>query len=171
MTDLEGSGVAERPFDERLLLAGAISLYHDRNFLDEDAAVLRTLGYRVYVLDASHWLTTGNFHAGVRLMLNIRGRYVENLDGFSDGLTRLELSPGGRAALIFLHFDVFARQCRILAQQVLDVIETQSRRFLVNGNRLIAFVQSDSPTLEIEPVGAVPVTWNSREWQLVIKKV
>ncbi len=168
---MSGEKREDRPLDERMLMSGAVSLYHERDILDDDASGLKSLGYRVYVLDASHWLTTGSFHAGVRLMLNIRGRYIENLDGFSDGLTRLELSPMGRAALVFLHFDVFARQCRLLAQQVLDVIETQSRRMLVDGNRLLALVHSDSTTLEIEPVGAVPVTWNEREWQLVIKKV
>jgi hypothetical protein len=160
----------ERPLDERILLAASVSLYHERNLLDEDAAVLRSLGYRVYVLDASHWLTTGAFHTGIRLMLEFRGKYIENLDGFSDGLTRLELSDRGRAALVFLHFDVFARQCRHLAQQVLDVVATQSRSFLLDGRRLVALVQSDSPTLEIEPVGACPVTWNDREWSLTIRK-
>ena len=160
----------ERPLDERILLGASVSLYHDRNLLDEDASLLRGIGYRVYVLDASHWLTTGAFHTAIRLMLEIRGRYIENLDGFSDGLTRLELSDRGRAALVFLHFDVFARQCRHLAQQVLDVVATQSRSFLLDGRRLVALVQSDSATLEIEPVGASPVTWNDREWSLTIRK-
>lgn len=159
-----------RPLDERILRAASVSLYHERSFLDEDAATLRALGYRVYVLDASHWLTTGAFHTGIRLMLDIRGKYIENLDGFSDGLTRLEMSDAGRAALVFLHFDVFARQCRILAQQVLDIVASQSRALLVDGRRLLALVQSDSPTLEIEPVGASPVTWNDREWSLTIRK-
>ena len=159
-----------RPLDERMLLSGSVALYHDRVVLDEDASNLRALGYRVYVLDASHWLTTGAFHSGIRLMLEIRGKYIENLDGFIDGLTRIELSDRGRAALVFLHFDVFARQCRMLAQQVLDVIATQSRNFLVDGHRVVALVQSDSPTLEIEPVGATPVTWNEREWSLTIRK-
>lgn len=159
-----------RPLDERMLLSGSVALYHDRVVLDEDASHLRGLGYRVYVLDASHWLTTGAFHSGIRLMLEIRGKYTENLDGFSEGLTRIELSERGRAALVFLHFDVFARQCRMLAQQVLDVIATQSRNFLVDGRRVVALVQSDSPTLEIEPVGATPVLWNEREWSLTIRK-
>ena len=161
---------AERPLDAQMLRSGAVSLYHDRDILDEDASRLRPRVYRSYGLDASHWLSTGNFHSGVRLMLDLRGRYVENLDGFSDGLRRLELSEEGRAALVFLHFDVFARQCRLLAQQVLDVIESQSRQFLVDGCRLLALVQSDSVTLEIDPVVAVLVTGNPREWQRMIRK-
>lgn len=161
----------ERPLDERMLLTGPISLYHDRAILDDDAGALRTLGYRVYVLDAAHWRTTGAFHSGVRLMLDIRGKYIENLGGFSDGLDRLELSETGRAALVFLHFDVFARQCRLLAKQVLDIIATQSRAFMLDGRRLVSLVQTDSPTLEVEPVGALPVTFNEREWSLAIRKV
>ncbi len=161
----------ERALDERMLLTGPVTLYHDRTILDDDAGALRSLGYRVYVLDASHWRTTGAFHSGVRLMLDIRGKYIENLDGFSDGLSRLQLSENGRAALVFLHFDVFARQCRLLAKQVLDIIATQSRAYLLDGQRLLALVQTDSPTLEVEPVGAVPVTFNEREWSLVIRKV
>ena len=41
---------------------------------------------------------------------------------------------------------------------------------LIDGRRLLALVQSNSPTLEIEPVGAIPVTWNDREWSATLRK-
>ena len=65
---------------------------------------------------------------------------------------------------MFRRYDSFARSQPQLAQTILDSIETSSRRFLLTGRRLLALVQSDDPRIRFERVGAVPVTWNPREW-------
>jgi hypothetical protein len=67
-------------------------------------------------------------------------------------------------ALVFRHFDVFARGDARLAQLVLDAIESTSRHHLLFGRRLIALVQSDDPRIRFEAVGSRPVNWNPREW-------
>jgi hypothetical protein len=154
---------SERPLDDRILMNGAISMYHEHDLLAEDASLLRTLGYRIYVVDASRFMTSGAFHSKIRLMLEVRRRYEETLEGFAAALRDLQPSYWGRTVIVFQHFDVFARQCRVLAKQVLDLIEAESRRGLVDGRRLIALLQSDSATLQFEPTSGVVVPWNERE--------
>jgi hypothetical protein len=154
---------SERPLDDRILMNGALSMYHDHAVLSEDASLLRTLGYRVYVVNAAHFMTTGAFHSKIALMLDVRRRYEETLEGFAAALRDLQPSYWGRTVIVFQHFDVFARQCRLLAKQVLDLIEAESRRGLVDGRRLIALLHSDSPTLQFEPTSGVVVPWNERE--------
>lgn len=157
-----GPGVASRPVDERILLAGGISLYRDQALLDEDAALLRARHYRIIVVDAARFMTTGAFHSKIRLMLDDRGRYIENLDGFVEALRHLH-ARSRRIAIVFHGFDVFARQCGTLARGVLRAIQEQSRANLIDQKRLIALLQSRAPTLAITPVGAKPVPWNDRE--------
>lgn len=152
----EDDGMAVPPLDARILAQGPFRLYYARERLDEEAAVLRTLRYRIVVLDASRFTTTGAFHAKVRLMLGHQGLYEETLEGFAEALRVMPFSPFGRAALVFHHFDVFARQCGLLAEEVLDVILRQSRYDLVRGRRLLALLQSDSETLDIDPFAQVP---------------
>jgi hypothetical protein len=66
--------------------------------------------------------------------------------------------------LVFRRFDVFAKAQPSLAQTILDSIESTSRRFLLTGRRFMALVQSDDAWIRFERVGAMPVTWNPREW-------
>jgi hypothetical protein len=65
---------------------------------------------------------------------------------------------------VFRGYDAFAKSQPHLAQTILDSIESTSRRFLLTGRRLLALVQSSDPRIRFERVGAMPVTWNPREW-------
>lgn len=151
----EEDGAWVPPLDARILAQGPFRLYYARERLDEEAAVLRTLRYRMVILDASRFTTTGAFHAKARLMMGHHGVYEETLEGFAEALRMLPFSPFGRAALVFHHFDVFVRHCGALAEDVLDIILQQARYDLVRGRRLLALLQSDSETLDVDPF-AVP---------------
>ncbi|WP_262387300.1 hypothetical protein [Streptomyces sp. TRM49041] len=61
-------------------------------------------------------------------------------------------------------YDHFATACPRAAQVVLDIIADQARQAAVLCRRLICLVQSNDPKIRFEPVGAVPVMWNSDEW-------
>jgi hypothetical protein len=150
--DGAGAGVGletAQALDERILANGPMRLYHEPERLAEEAAVLRTLRYRMHVVDASRFTTTGAFHAKVRLLLEDRGLYQESLDGFADALLALPFSQFGRAAIVFQHFDVFARQCGKLATQVLDCVGLHASTELARGRRLLVLLQSDSPTFDL----------------------
>ena len=146
-----GASGKTRPLDERLLLAGGLATYRDHDRLGEDAALLRTYGYRLYVIDGSRFLTSGAFHGKVRLMLDHVGRYDESLAGFAGALRELPLSSTGRAAIVFHHFDVFARQCRTLASEVLAAIESESRSHLRYKRRLVTLLSCS--TLGFDALG------------------
>jgi hypothetical protein len=47
---------------------------------------------------------------------------------------------------------------------MLDIAQAASRSYLLFGHRFLVLVQSDDSQIEFEPLGAVPVNWNHREW-------
>jgi len=150
--------------DWRLLERGAIALYYKGSVLAQDITWLRQHGYTIHELDAAIWTNAASFHADVKRVLNFPAYYTANLASWVDSLAELEVPAQGGLVLVFRRYDVFARAEPKLAQTILDSIETTSRRFLLTGRRLLALVQSDDPRIRFERVGALPVTWNPREW-------
>jgi hypothetical protein len=154
---------AER-LDWRLLERGAIALYHRSSVLSQDAAWLRHQRYQVYEMDAAKWSTPADFHTDAQRVLGFPAFYAKNLAAWLDFLGELAVPDESGAVLIFRHFDAFARAQPQFAHTLLDSIESTSRRFLLTGRRFLALVQSDDPRIRFERVGALPVTWNPREW-------
>ena len=70
---------------------------------------------------------------------------------------------GGRV-LVFHRYDAFAVKMPEIALTVLDIIETNSRLFLLFGKRLLTLLQSDDPQIQFNAVGGYSVMWNNREW-------
>lgn len=149
--------------DYQLLQDGAVTLYYSADILQEDCDWLKQHNYRVRGLDASGWNTEAAFHAEVKRILEFPSYYGENLNAFSDCLSDLEMDEDGGFAIAILHFDAFFRAMPDRAQAVLDIIETNSRRFLLTGKRLIALVQTDNPRSVYEHVGCMTPGWNPRE--------
>ena len=154
---------AER-LDWKLLERGAVALYHKPSVLSQDLAWFRQQSYVIHELDALTWTSPAEFHADAQRVLSFPSYYAKNLASWIDCLTELPVPDESGMAIVFRRYDVFARSQPSLAQTILDSIETTSRRFLLTGRRLLALVQSDDPRIRFERVGAVPVTWNPREW-------
>jgi hypothetical protein len=154
---------AER-LDWRLLERGAIALYHKGGVLSHDIAWFRQNGYVIHELDGARWSAPGDFHSDVKRGMNFPDYYGMNLASWVDCLAELPVPDAGGTLLVFRRYDAFARAQPALAQTILDSIESTSRRFLLTGRRLAALVQSDDPRIRFERVGAMPVTWNPREW-------
>lgn len=150
--------------DWKLLERGAVALYHKSSILSLDLAWFRQQSYAIHELDAVKWVSPADFHADVQRGLNFPAYYAKNLASWIDCIAELPVPDESGMAIVFRHYDVFARSQPQLAQTILDSIETTSRRFLLTGRRLLALVQSDDPRIRFERVGAVPVTWNPREW-------
>jgi RNAse (barnase) inhibitor barstar len=150
--------------DWKLLERGAVALYHKSSVLSLDLAWLRQHGYAIHELDALTWATPADFHADAQRVLNFPSYYAKNLASWIDCLAELPVPDESGMAIVFRRYDTFARSQPQLAQTILDSIESASRRFLLTGRRLLALVQSDDPRIRFERVGAVPVTWNPREW-------
>jgi hypothetical protein len=150
--------------DWKLLERGAVALYHKSGVLSADLGWLRQHGYRVHELNAGAWNTPEAFHADVQRALAFPPYYAKNLASWIDCLPEIDVPDEGGLALVFRRYDAFAKAQPQLAQTILDSLESTSRRFLLTGRRLLALVQSDDPRIWFERVGAMPVTWNPREW-------
>jgi RNAse (barnase) inhibitor barstar len=150
--------------DWKLLERGAVALYYKGSVLSQDLAWLRRQNYVVHELDAAKWTEPAHFHEAVKPALGFPSYYAKNLASWIDCTSELDVPDEGGMALVFRHYDAFAKSQPQFAQTVLDSIETTSRRFLLTGRRLLALVQSDDPRIRFERVGAMPVTWNPREW-------
>jgi RNAse (barnase) inhibitor barstar len=150
--------------DWKLLERGAVALYHKPSILSQDLAWFRQQNYAIHELDALAWASPADFHADAQRVLGFPSYYAKNLASWIDCLAELPVPDESGMAIVFRRYDVFARSQPQLAQTVLDSVETSSRRFLLTGRRLLALVQSDDARIRFERVGALPVTWNPREW-------
>ncbi|MEW2581809.1 hypothetical protein [Streptomyces virginiae] len=65
---------------------------------------------------------------------------------------------------LFTDYDRFTAACPRAAQVILDIIADRARRAAVLQRRLICLVHSNDPDIRFDPVGAMPVMWNSDEW-------
>lgn len=150
--------------DWQLMERGAIALYHRSSVLSGDLGWFRQQQYVIHELNALTWQTPADFHAEAQRVLGFPSHYSKNLAGWVDCLPELEVPDQSGVILVFRRYDTFAKAQPQLAQTILDSIESTSRRFLLTGRRLLALVQSDDPRIRFERVGAMPVTWNPREW-------
>lgn len=150
--------------DWKLLERGAIALYHKSSVLSADIGWFKQQQYLVHELNGVEWTTPEAFHTEVQRSLGFPAYYAKNLASWIDCLPELAVPDESGMLLVFRRYDVFAKAQPSLAQTILDSIESTSRRFLLTGRRLVALVQSDDPRLRFERVGALPVTWNPREW-------
>ena len=164
MTSFRGDGQDCQRVDYALLQNGAVTLYWRPAYLDEDVAWLTAHGYAVHHFNAASWRSEADMHADLARNLAFPDHYGRNLDALNDSLSDLNLPVEGGMAIVLVRFDAFAQRCHDVAQQVLDIAERVSRRYLLSGRRFLILVQSDDPQIEFEPLGAVSANWNHREW-------
>ncbi len=150
--------------DWKLMERGAIALYHKTSVLSADLAWFRQERYVIRELDAGGWSTPQAFHADAKRVLAFPPHYAPNLMAWVDCLAEIDVPDESGLVLVFRGYDAFAKAQPQFAHTILDSIESTSRRFLLTGRRLLALVQSNDPRIRFERVGAMPVTWNPREW-------
>lgn len=150
--------------DWKLMERGAVALYYRSSVLSADVSWFKQQKYVVHELNAVLWTTSDAFHDDVKSTLGFPAHYARHLMSWVDALPEMDVPDDGGTVLVFRRYDIFAKAQPQLAQTILDSIESTSRRFLLTGRRLLALVQSDDPRIRFERVGAMPVTWNPREW-------
>jgi RNAse (barnase) inhibitor barstar len=155
--------------DWQILLNGANSLFRQRIVLDEACKWFDEHRYLTYRFNCTQWTTEEAFYASVRETLNLPDYCGGNLDSLSDCLIDIVIPNDGGAIFVFDHFNAFVKRYAQLAQGLLDIIEINSRRFLLTGRRLINLVQLDEPQTSFEPVGACPVLLNPIEYRNKIR--
>ncbi|WP_432106228.1 barstar family protein [Streptomyces sp. bgisy091] len=148
-----------------------VTLFWRKRLLTEATERLEERGFRVIRLEAGQWNTERDMHRAMAIALDFPDYYGHNLDAFNDCLGDVacyggydDAPEGAGLVLAFTDYDRFATTCPRAAQVVLDIIADQARQAAVLRRRLICLVQSNDPQLQFEPVGAMPVMWNSDEW-------
>ncbi|MFC9227780.1 barstar family protein [Streptomyces decoyicus] len=148
-----------------------VTLFWRRRLLANAVQQLEGGGYRVVRLAANGWSTERAMHRTIAAALRFPDHYGHNLDALNDCLGDVacfgpydDSAEGTGLVLSFTDYDHFATACPRAAQTVLDIIADQARRAAVDQRRFFALVHSNDPDIRFEPVGAVPVMWNSDEW-------
>ncbi len=150
--------------DYALLQNGSITLYHRADFLAEDVDWLAAHDYRIDNFDCAAWQTKQEMLAAFASTLEFPPYFGQNLDALNDCLSDIDVQENGGRVLVFHRYDTFAAKMPDDAWTVLDIIETNSRLFLLFGQHLITLLQSDDPQIQFNDVGGCPVMWNNREW-------
>jgi RNAse (barnase) inhibitor barstar len=158
--------------DWQLLQNGAVALYFSTDVLSEDLRWLRDHGYELHEFDCQQWTSAELVHSDFKRILKFPDYYGNNLDALHDCLSELAIPSGGGTALVFNHYDSYAKAAgaarinsgRTFAELILDIVASTSRSFLLVGMRLVAMIQSDDPRIRFEVLGCTHAVWNPREW-------
>lgn len=148
--------------DYRLLQESVVSLYLNTAILAEDISWLNANCYQIDSFDCSKW-NEEEMHKDFFAVLEFPEYYGENLNAFKDCINSLEIPDGGGRVLVFRRFDIFTAKFPNLAWNVLDIIEKQSRFYLLNGKRFILLVHSDNRTINLAPYGCRNLPLNPKE--------
>ncbi|MBQ0997512.1 barstar family protein [Streptomyces sp. RK62] len=148
-----------------------VTLFWRKRLLTQATERLEDRGFRVIRLEAGQWDTERDMHRAMAAALDFPDYYGHNLDALNDCLGDVacyggyhDAPEGAGLVLVFTDYDRFTTICPRAAQVVLDIIADQARQAAVLRRRLICLVQSNDPQIRFEPVGAMPVMWNSDEW-------
>ncbi|MHC0432545.1 barstar family protein [Streptomyces sp. O3] len=148
-----------------------VTLFWRKRLLTQATERLEGRGFRVIRLEAGQWNTERDMHRAMAAALDFPDYYGHNLDALNDCLGDVACYGGYDDApedaglvLAFTDYDRFVTTCPRAAQIVLDVIAKRARQAAVLHRRLIGLVQSNDPQIRFEPIGAMPVMWNSDEW-------
>jgi RNAse (barnase) inhibitor barstar len=146
-----------------ILRDGSINKYISLKVLESDIDWFTKKGYKIFKLNCEEWMSIADFHDQVSIMLEFPGYYGRNMDAFGDSIHSLEFEDYKGILIIFLHYDVFATRFHREAGIVLDEISLASRRYLIDGKRLIALVHTDDANFSLPSIGPYSIPLNSKE--------
>ncbi|MFJ3713754.1 barstar family protein [Streptomyces sp. NBC_01267] len=147
-----------------------VTLFWRRRLLTEAELRLEECGFRVVHLAAGEWASEQDMHRDVAAALQFPDYYGHNLDALNDCLGDVACygpydgSPEGTGLVLSItDYDHFTAACPRAAQVVLDIVADQARQAAVLRRRFFCLLHSNDPDIQFEPVGAMPVMWNSDE--------
>jgi RNAse (barnase) inhibitor barstar len=164
MTGFTEDAAHENLLDYVLIRDGGVAMYFAEGILAEAIAWLRDHNWVIHELDCAAWQTELDFHRAASAQLDFPGYYGQNLDAFNDCMRDIVVPSIGGLAVVFRHFDQFARRFPKPAWHILDIVARTTRDKLLLTRRFVTLLQSDDPRLAFEPIGAVSAMWNRKEW-------
>lgn len=162
------NGAMDQPFDDphrARMRDGAVTLYHTIARLDEAVSHLRADGYRIEMIDCR---TADAFDRRMNEVFRFNElfgvHWSDGLDSLHDAFFHLGIDAASGLALCFLRYDVLNERDSHLARGILNLVEYNSRDYLLLSRRLLALVQSDDPRIDFGLLGGRRAQWNSKEW-------
>ena len=155
--------------DWNLVQDGFVTLFGDRDRLQEALDWLTNHGYHVVFLDAASWADPDRLDDDIAAGLDFPDYYGRNLNALEDCLSdvaegRYGVRPDATGlVLVLVNYDQFAAADPVQAHDFLDIYARQARHAALIGHRMTCLIQSNDPDLGLAPVGAQRVRWNSRE--------
>jgi hypothetical protein len=158
--------------DWQILRDGGIQLYWRREYLAEDTQWLAEHDYDVFEFACETWLSQDGMFSDFARVLRLPEWFGRNFDALDECIADLPLTECRGAVIVLARFDSYAtgagsapmQRVKTEAELVLDIIASASRFHLLNGNRLIALVQTNDPKLPFGALGGAIPQWNRREW-------
>ncbi|HDR7345125.1 MULTISPECIES: barstar family protein [Bacillus cereus group] len=146
----------------QLLLNGSVKLFWKNEILDEFISNISREGFDTYTFDCSKWNKT-NYHNDLANTLKFPDYYGKNLNAFDDCLSDMVPKEIG-IVLVFKNYDLFTKKEPEVAYHILDIVQINSWRFLLEDVKLLAFVQSNDATIDFPDLGGMSAEWNNKEW-------
>jgi len=158
--------------DWQILRDGGIHLYWRREYLVEDTKWFANHDYDVFELACETWESQDDMFTDLARVLRLPDYFGRNFDALDECIADLPLTENRGAVIVLTRFDAYAAgagsapmmRLKNEAEVVLDIIASASRFHLLNGNRLLALVQTDDPELRFGALGGNCPQWNRREW-------
>jgi hypothetical protein len=169
MATFKSSTLITLPHEQRvfqLFQTSPINLFYRAEVLEETVQDLRAHKYLVHEFDCRNYKVDNAllWDVGLRLGFPYEEGWRPGLDGFNDFLSDVTVPDESGLFLAFKHFDSFYNQFQSYAHQVLEIFAHNSRMNLLYGWRFAILIQNDDPLLQFEPIGALPTSWNRKEW-------
>jgi hypothetical protein len=140
--------------DWPLLRNGAVNLFSRHENYAAAVAALHGLGYRmlIFARGPEHFIDEISAELKWREQFGYEP-WSGNLDAFNDALRGEPFDTVDDSAICIENFQVLAGDDEAFARGLLDIIEQQSRYYLLFGKRLIALVHTQDKGFRCEGLG------------------
>ncbi len=149
--------------DYLLLKDGYVIKYHNTRVLEDDINWLDKNNYDLIDIDTTNW-NSNNFHQNVKSSFSFPEYYGENLNALADCLSDMKNTKYKGLVIVLRHFDNLTNLDRALSENLLDVISSIARRWVLENFYLLCLIQSNDPDITYDKIGGYAPTWNGTEW-------
>jgi len=141
--------------DFQILLHGGCKPYSDYTALEKDVAWLKKESYPVIECDCSKWNDKKTILDGLHNKLKFLGSYGDNWDAIQSALNEMELDENGVVVIL----DKIDSMNFKLAETLVDVFLTSSRRHLIFSKRLLLLIKVENRGIAFNQFAPVTFHW------------
>lgn len=153
----------DESIDWLTLRNGPITKYFSEEILEKDTIKFEKIGYQIIEVSTMEW-TKENVHSKIQQAFSFPDYYGQNMNAFKDCLDDKFNKKYKGLLIVFKNFDSFYYQNKEFCELFLGIIIKVAWAWLLAEQKLILFVQSNNPNLDIDKVGGFEPDWNGEEW-------